>query len=258
MASETIYDHPRFYDILFGFDRSHEADFYDGTFVRCGIARGEPILELGCGPARVGRLLARRGWRVFGLDRSAAMLTYARAEAAAEGIGLDTLCADMAAFATARVFAAAYNPLSSYRLLHGDAEADAHLQCMAAALRPGGVYVLDLDLLASDEQPAVTTAEDWEMTRGGVSVRAENDAITVREAGAERRLAWGAEAHLRGYTASAFAARVAACPAFELESWHPESGRATGVSEFRLEPAAGPVAGRIMVVLRKQPHAPAR
>jgi hypothetical protein len=82
-------------------------------------------------------------------------------------------------------------------------------------------------------------------------VHAENEGITVLEAGAARRLAWGAEAHLRGHTASAFAVRVGACPAFALESWHPESGRATGVSEF-------PVAGRAMVLLRRMQNVRAR
>jgi SAM-dependent methyltransferase len=249
---ETIYDHPRFYDLLFGFDRSHEADFYDATFVRCGARRGDAILELGCGPARVGRLLARRGWRVTGLDRSAAMLAYARDAAAAEGIALDVHCAEMTAFTAGRAFAAALNPLSSFRLLHRDTEVDAHLHCIAAALRPGGVYVLDLAFLESEEETAVTTDEGWEMTGDGVTVRAENDGITVLEAGATRRLAWGAEAHLRGYTVSGFAARVAACPAFALESWHPESGRATGVSEFGSAPSARPAAGRAMVVLRRR------
>ena len=50
MPSETIYDHPLYYDVLFGFDRSREAEFYDRTFARCGIARGEPILEVACAP----------------------------------------------------------------------------------------------------------------------------------------------------------------------------------------------------------------
>jgi SAM-dependent methyltransferase len=255
---DTIYDHPRFYDILFGFDRSCEAGFYDAAFLRCGLRRGDAILELGCGPARVGRLLARRGWRVAGLDRSAAMLAYARAEAADEGVALDTFCADMTAFATGRTFAAAFNPLSSFRLLHRDEDVDAHLRCAAAALRPGGVYVLDLAFLASDAAPVLTTDEGWEMSRGGVTVRAENDGITVHEAGATRRLAWGAEAHLRGYTTEAFAERLAACPDFTLESWHPESSRATGVSEFRVDPSLERATGRGMVVLRRRPDAPAR
>ena len=38
MASETIYDHPRYYDILFGFDRSKEAEFHHRILLRCGVA----------------------------------------------------------------------------------------------------------------------------------------------------------------------------------------------------------------------------
>jgi SAM-dependent methyltransferase len=253
MASETIYDHPHYYDILFGFDRSKEAEFHHRTFTRCGVAAGEPVLEVAAGPARVARLLARRGWRVTALDYSADMLAFARAEAAREAIALDTLCADMTAFAVGRPFAAAYNPLSSFRLLHGDGQADAHLRCVAAALRPGGVYVLDLGFLAREDDDVVTTDEGWEMTRWCVTVRGENDGVIVIDAGVERRLAWGAEAHLRGYTARSFAARVAACPAFALESWHPEVSRATGVSEFGVEPdGRGHVVGRAMVVLRRR------
>lgn len=133
MSSDTIYDHPHYYDILFGFDRSKEAESYEHTFARCGVARDEPVLEVAAGPARVGRLLARRGWRVTALDRSGEMLALARREATAEGVALETLCADMTAFRCERAFAAAYNPISSFRLLHDDAEADAHLHCVAAA-----------------------------------------------------------------------------------------------------------------------------
>ena len=253
MSTDTIYDHPRYYDILFGFDRSKEADFYEQTFARCGALRGERVLEVAAGPARVARLLARRGWRVAALDRSAAMLDLARQEAAAEGVALETLCADMTAFRTEHAFAAAYNPLSSFRLLHGDVAADAHLRCMAAALRPGAVYVLDVAFVAADGEPSHTTDEGWEMSRGDVTVRGENDGVYVTEAGASRRLAWGAEAHLRNYTARAFAERIGACPELAIESWHPESSRATGVSEFELEPhAGGPALGRTMVVLRRR------
>jgi SAM-dependent methyltransferase len=253
MASETIYDHPRYYDILFGFDRSREAEFHHRIFTRCGVAAGEPVLEVAAGPARVGRLLARRGWRVTALDYSADMLAFARVEAAREAIALDTLCADMTAFTTERSFAAAYNPVSSFRLLHSGAEAAAHLRCMATALRPGGVYVLDVAFVATEGDPSHTTDEGWEMTRGSVTVRGENDAVYVTDGGVQRRLAWGSGAHLRNYTVSAFAARVGACSNLEIESWHPEVSRATGVSEFSLEPESRTgVVGRAMVVLRRR------
>jgi SAM-dependent methyltransferase len=253
MAAETIYDHPLYYDILFGWDRSKEADFYHRMFRRCGLAPGARVLEVACGTGHVAMLLAQRGWNVTGLDIRANMIAFVRERAAAEAIRVETLCADMTTFSTDVKFAAAYNPLSSFRLLQSDAAAEAHFRRMAAALRPGGVYVLDMDFLASAEEPAITTDESWEMTRGKVTVRAENDAVYVNDDGAERVLAWGQEVHLRGYTASAFAQRVEATAGLVIESWHPESSRATGVSEFRVEDSApAPVVGRTMVVLRRE------
>ena len=253
MASDTIYDHPLYYDILFGFDRGAESAFYDATFTRSGVSPSARILEVCAGPARVARLLARRGWNVTALDRSAAMLDFARAAAAEEGARLATLCADMARFAVAQRFSAAFNPLSSFRLLHSDADVDAHLCCMAAALAPGGVYVIDLALQADEAVPAPTTGESWEMSRGGVTVRGEDGGVTVYDAGIERHLAWGREADLRGYSEASFAARVGACPDLAVESWHPESGRPTGVSAFEISGVRQPPsAGRTMVVLRRR------
>ncbi len=253
MTSETIYDHPCYYDILFGWDRNKEADFYNRIFERCGIATGERVLEVACGTGQVAIRLARSGWNVTGLDIRPSMVAFARERAAAEGTRLDTLCADMTMFSTEAKFAAAYNPMSSFRLLQSDVAAEAHLRRMAAALRSGGVYVLDMDFLASATELAVTTDESWEMTRGKVTVRAENDAVYVNDDGVERVLAWGGEAHLRGYTATAFGERVAAVVDLKIESWHPESSRATGVSEFNLDdPGKGLVVGRAMVVLRRR------
>jgi SAM-dependent methyltransferase len=253
MAFETIYDHPLYYDILFGFDRGPEAAFYDATFTRCEVAPGARVLEVCAGPARVSRLLARRGWNVSALDRSAAMLGFARTASAEEGIRLATFHADMTRFDVERPFAAAFNPLSSFRLLHADVDVDAHLRCVADALAPGGVYVIDLALQADEAAPSATTNEAWEMSRGEVTVRGEDAGVTVCDAGAERHLVWGQEAHLRGYTEASFAARVAGCPDFAVESWHPESGRPTGVSEFEIEGALRPPSeGRTMVVLRRR------
>jgi SAM-dependent methyltransferase len=204
MASDTIYDHPRYYDVLFGWDRSKEADFYAQAFERCGVVKGEPILEVACGTGRVAILLARRGWNVTGMDIRPAMVEFVRDCAASTDVWVETLCEDMATFSTERKFAAAYNPMSSIRLLQSDAAAQAHLRAMAAALKSGGVYVLDMDFLGSTERPA-TTDEPWEMTQGSVTVRAEDDAVYVNDCGVMSKLAWGREGHLRDYTWSAFA-----------------------------------------------------
>jgi SAM-dependent methyltransferase len=252
MPSNTIYDHPLYYDILFGWDRSLEAEFYDRVFRHHEVAAGGRVLEVACGTGRVACLLAQRGWNVTGLDVRPGMVAFARARAASAGTRIETLCADMTLFSAEVEFAAAYNPMSSFRLLEGDTAVEAHLERMAVALAPGGVYVLDMDFVASIEDPAITTDESWEMTRDGVTVRAHDDCIHVDDQGEARVLRWGPEGHLRGYTSASFSERVAAVRNLRIESWHPESSRATGVSEFRIDVcAAPPVVGRTMVVLRR-------
>jgi SAM-dependent methyltransferase len=251
MESDCIYDHPLYYDILFGWDRSKEADFYEATFARCGVDRREPILEIACGTGRVALLLAERGWRVTGLDLRPAMLAFLRERAAERGLAVDTLLGDMTSFVTHRRFAAAYNPLSSHRLLQTEDAARAHLRALAAALAPGAIHVLDMEFAADSQSEPVTTDAPWEMVRGSITVRATNDSVRVRDGEREHALAWGRESHLRPYTVDSFRAQIDAVGVFAVESWHPERTRATGVSEFDPTPAReAPAAGRTMVVLR--------
>jgi SAM-dependent methyltransferase len=249
--AETIYDHPRYYDILFGWDRSKEASFYDRILEARGAGRDEPVLEVACGSGRVARLLAARGRNVTGMDLRPGMLAFLRDRSAAQGTPVATLCADMTSFAAPDSFGGAYNPMNSFRILQTDAAAEAHFACVAAALRPRGVYVLDLDFAASLDDLSPHTDQPWEMTDGKVTVRAEEAGIVVDDDGARRRLIWG-EHRLRNYTSATFARRVAAVEGLAIESWHPEAHRGGEMSEWSVERTAEPpIVGRTMVVLRR-------
>jgi len=246
-ANRSIYDYPLYYDILFGWDRTQEADFYESVFRHLGIGSHEEILEVACGTGQIARVLARRGWRLCGLDNREPMLEFLRQYAEAS---VRTHCADMVGFHCGE-FGAAYNPLSSLLLLDDDAKAEAHLESMATALRPGGVYVLDLGFASEVRPDAPTTDETWEESRGEITVRAENEGVFVTDAGRPVALRWGAETHLRAVTSQWFEDRLLG--RFTIESWHPESGRTNeGVSQWRLDVRTDPpVLGRAMVVLRR-------
>ncbi len=86
MKPKTIYDYPVYYDILFGWDRSKEAGLYHAAFERSGVRAGARILEVACGTGQVARRLARRGWRVTGLDLKPGMLAFLHESAAREGL----------------------------------------------------------------------------------------------------------------------------------------------------------------------------
>ena len=66
------------YDSLYsGKDYESECDFLENVFRRFGLEDAESILDLGCGTGGHAIPLARRGYEVFGIDRSAKMLTIA-------------------------------------------------------------------------------------------------------------------------------------------------------------------------------------
>lgn len=245
--TETIYDHPLYYDILFGWDRSAEAQFYAAVFDRFGVARSERIAEIACGSGQVARLLARSRWRVTGIDNRAAMVSFMQECARADGVVVDGICADMETISVSDLFAGAFNPMSSFRLLQSDAAADAHLRAMASALRPGGVYVLDLTFGTAE-----TTSESWTMERDGITVEATDACVNVVDRGVKRSLAWGAEAHLRPYSQSEFEQRVDAAGGLEAVAYYGERKDADGIGRFDVDrTASSPLVGRAMVVLRK-------
>ena len=73
---QSIYDFPLYYDILFDWDRSLEADFYDEIFSQHDFNRDHRLLEVACGTAQIGCRLAERGWQVTGLDISPGMCDF--------------------------------------------------------------------------------------------------------------------------------------------------------------------------------------
>ena len=254
MTTDTIYDHPLYYDILFDWDRSAEAVFYNRIFELNGVGDDEAILEVACGTGQIAKRLARLNRSVTGMDISEDMLAFLNDSSGAEGLTVRTVQADMTSFSDDIIYGAAFNPMSSFRLLQSDGQAEAHLASMAASLRIGGVYVLDLDFRERIDDPSITTEESWEMNRAGVSVYGTNDVIYVDDNGSKLELQWGAEGHLRNYTVATFIDRVRAVESYVIHAWHPETGRAgeDGVSVFEAEnPAASIHAGRAMVVLRR-------
>lgn len=112
-----------------------------------------PILELGCGTGRVSLHLARRGYRVYGLDRDPELLG-ALADRAADffpsGVGKESVAVatpsvvpvqgDARRFKLADPVALVLAPTHLLQLLP---DADARAECLdsvAAALRPGGLF----------------------------------------------------------------------------------------------------------------------
>lgn len=174
------YDAPRYYDAIFDTDTEREADFLEEALARHGAFEGRSAprkvgerlavrcLEPACGSGRLMVELGHRGWRCTGFDLSAPMLGFARDRLDAEGLDGRLFEASMQDFALpAREqgrFHLAHCLVSTFKYLLNEADAVSHLQRVARALLPGGIYVLGFHLSDyDDDQPS---RERWKAKLG--------------------------------------------------------------------------------------------
>lgn len=102
------------------------------------------ILDLACGTGTATVLLAQRGYRVIGVDRSEDMLARARAKAEAAGVKPLLLQQSLETFTVDEPADAAICHFDSLNYLIEDGALQAALAQTAAALKPGTPFLFDL------------------------------------------------------------------------------------------------------------------
>ena len=117
-----------------------EADFLERAL---GLAPGAELLDLACGFGRHAIEMARRGFRMTGVDFNARYLAIAAEEARAAGVEARWVEADMRALAFDAAFDGAYSYFTSFGYF-SDAENEQVIERVARAIRPGGRFVLDV------------------------------------------------------------------------------------------------------------------
>ena len=79
MSDSVFNAYSRYYDLLYRVkDYLAEAEYIAGLLERFGVS-GKRLLEFGSGTGKHGRLLAKRGYKVTGIERSAEMVAQAEA-----------------------------------------------------------------------------------------------------------------------------------------------------------------------------------
>ncbi len=131
---------------------------------KLGLAQGQRVVDLGCGPGLYARRLAARGLDVTGVDYSRNSIAYARQEAAAAGLPIKYILRDYRTLDYQAEYDAAlliYYDLGAL----SDADRDEVLRRVLAALRPGGRFAFDV---LTEEGRARTRAESgWQARQGG-------------------------------------------------------------------------------------------
>lgn len=105
---------------------------------------GARLLDLACGQGRHAIVLARLGYRVIGLDRSAFVLARAQEAARAAAAGAAWVLGDMRRLPFGPEFDACLSLFTSFGYFEDEAENEEALHQVAGVLRPGGQLFLDL------------------------------------------------------------------------------------------------------------------
>ena len=117
-----------------------EVDFLEAALAP---PAGGAVLDVACGYGRHAIGLARRGYRVTGVDFNPQYLEAAGREAAAAGADARWVRADMRALPFEREFDGAYSYFTSFGYF-SDEENEGVLAGVARALKPGGRFLLDV------------------------------------------------------------------------------------------------------------------
>jgi len=170
------YSAPRYYEIAFDMNRKQEVDFLAHcfrTYARGGAVRR--VLDIACGTGPHLVRLARRGYRMSGLDLSPENVAFLRERLATLGLDGTLHVGDMTRFRLPRPVDAAICMQDSQGHLLTNEALLAHLSCVAGAVRRGGLYVFDRYMCSSWTDPARRWS--WTRRRGGVTVRATFEAL---------------------------------------------------------------------------------
>lgn len=167
----SIYDYPKYYDLLFGSDCRAEFDFLRACFVRHARRRVRRLFEPACGTGRLLVKLAAAGYRIGGNDLNPRAVDFCNARLVRRGFAPGAVVGDMADFRLARKVDAAFNTVSSFQHLLSQRTAEGHLRCVAEGLAAGGLYVLGFTL--SPTRRRACPGESWAARRGHLAVSSD-------------------------------------------------------------------------------------
>ena len=115
-----------------------------GVMTMLDLKPDSHILDLCCGQGRHAVPLSQAGYRLTGLDRSAYLLEQARLAADTAGVEVSLVRGDMRKLPWRGEFDACLSLFSAFGYFEDDAENEQVLHQVERALKPGGVFFLDV------------------------------------------------------------------------------------------------------------------
>lgn len=165
---ESIYDHPKCYDLVFGADCAAEMKFIRQVNAKFMDGKAQRLFEPACGTGRLMAGLAKQGFEIEGIDLNEKAVAFCNARLQRAGHSVRARVADMSDFKSRRKWDLAFNTINSFRHLTTEQNAVDHLRCMADGTRRGGIYLVGIHLTPTSNPPS--DGESWSARRGHLSV----------------------------------------------------------------------------------------
>jgi len=177
------------------------------------LPEGAELLDLACGYGRHAVAMARRGFRVTGLDFNPHYLEIAREEARAAGVEARFVTGDMRELGFDGGFDGIYSFFTSFGYF-SDAENERVIAGVARALRPRGRFLIDMVnrdwLLTHPQQRTWTQRDDGALLMEEITLDLQSSRVISRQTLIESE---GArvqkEFDLRAYTCAELTAQLA-------------------------------------------------
>jgi len=128
-----------------------------------GIRKGTKVLDLCCGIGRHSLELARRGFKVVGVDLTQEYLSKAQRAARAECLNIQFVCDDMRRFCQLEYFDAAINMYTAFGYFESPADDRRVISNIYYSLRKGGTLIMETmskEILARIYQPRLWREEN--------------------------------------------------------------------------------------------------
>ena len=166
--NESIYDHPKYYDLVFGADCAAEMHFIRDVNDEFLGGKARRLFEPACGTGRLLYGLAKHDFAVEGIDLNDKAIDYCNERFRRADMPETAWVADMSDFKSRKKFDLAFNTINSFRHLMTGAAAEGHLRSMAAGAHKGAIYLLGIHLTPTEEPPS--DSESWSARRGHLAV----------------------------------------------------------------------------------------
>jgi SAM-dependent methyltransferase len=147
------------YPILFSAKRIADATDEIDKVITLVAPKGKSVLDLCCGPGRCSIALAKRGFKVTGVDRTKYLLDKAKASAKLAKVKIEWIQADMRDFVRPESFDFLLSMYTSFGYFDDKREDMTVLKNMLTSLRPGGTCVIEVggkEWLAKVFQPTTS------------------------------------------------------------------------------------------------------